>query len=94
MNHRDVVNKRYQAELQGELAQHNEARLDHCGMVNTEKGRRKIVFLPGEIYLPKLCNDSGGTSPAMGCVNRVEVSQRREPESAGIVFAGKGLWAV
>ena len=34
--------------------------------------QRKIVFLPGEIYLPKLTNDSGGTEPAKVRVNRVE----------------------
>ena len=36
------------------------------------------MFLPGEIYLPKLANDSGGTEPAKVRVNRVEVSRRRE----------------
>ena len=91
MNHRDVVNKRYQAELQGESAQHDEARLDHCGMVNTVAVQRKIVFLPGDIYLPMLCNNSVGTYAARRSVNRVEVSQRREPES---MLSGKGLWAV
>ncbi len=52
--------------------QHDEAQPDHCGMVNTEVVQRKIVFLPGEIYLPKLFNDSGGTEPAKVRVNRVE----------------------
>jgi hypothetical protein len=47
-------------------------------MVNTEVLQRKIVSLPGEIYLPKLANDSGGTEPARVRVNRVEVSRRRE----------------
>jgi len=75
-----VVNKQYQAELQGESAQHDEAHLDHCGMVNTVVVQRKIVFLPGEIYPPKLCNSSGGTNPARGYVNRVEVSRKREPQ--------------
>ena len=39
---------------------------------------RKIVFLPGEIYLPKRPNSRGGTEPAKVRVNRVEVSRRRE----------------
>ena len=47
-------------------------------MVNTEVVQRKIVFLPGEIYLPKRSNDRGGTEPAKVRVNRVEVSRRRE----------------
>ncbi len=77
-NLRAYVQKLYQAEPQGESAQHDEARPDHCGMVNTEVVQRKIVFLPGEIYLPKLSNDGGGTEPAKVRVNRVEVSRRRE----------------
>ncbi len=48
-------------------------------MVNTVAVQRKIVSLPGEIYLPKQSNDCGGTEPAKVRVNRVEVSQRREP---------------
>ena len=48
-------------------------------MVNTEVVQRKIVSLPGEIYLPKPSNDGGGTEPAKVRVNRVEVSRRREP---------------
>lgn len=40
--------------------------------------QRKIVFLPGEIYLPKRSNDRCGTEPARVRVNRVEVSRRRE----------------
>ena len=47
-------------------------------MVNTEVVQRKIVSLPGEIYLPKRSNDRGGTEPAKVRVNRVEVSRRRE----------------
>jgi len=44
-------------------------------MVNTEVVQRKIVFLPGEIYLPKLPNGSGGTEPAKVRVNRVVFPQ-------------------
>jgi len=47
-------------------------------MVNTEVVQRKIVSLPGEIYLPKRSNERGGTEPAKVRVNRVEVSRRRE----------------
>ena len=47
-------------------------------MVNVEVMRRKIVVLPGEIYLPKPANAGGGTEPAKVRVNRVEVSRRRE----------------
>ena len=78
-NLRAYGQKLYQAEPQGESAQHDEAQPDHCGMVNTEVVQRKIVFLPGEIYLPKGSNDRGGTEPAKVRVNRVEVSRRREP---------------
>ena len=39
----------------------------------------KIMFLPGEICLPKLPNGSGGTEPAKVRVNRAEVSRGREP---------------
>ncbi len=78
-NLRANVQKLYQAEPQGESAQHDKAQPDHCGRVNTEVVQRKIVFLPGESYLPKLSNDSGGTEPAKVRVNRVEVSRRREP---------------
>ena len=78
-NLRAYGQKLYQAEPQGESAQHDEAQPDHCGMVNTEVVQRKIVFLPGEIYLPKRSNDRGGTEPAKVRVNRVEVSRRREP---------------
>ncbi len=67
------------AEPQGESAQHDEARLDHCGMVNAVVVQRKIMFLPGEICLPKLPNGSGGTEPAKVRVNRAEVSREREP---------------
>ena len=42
--------KLYQAEPQGESAQHDEAQPDHCEMVNTEVVQRKIMLLPGEIY--------------------------------------------
>jgi hypothetical protein len=77
-NLRAYAQELYQAEPQGESAQHDEARPDHCGMVNTEVVQRKIVFLPGEVYLPPLSNDSGGTEPAKVRVNRVEVSRRRE----------------
>ena len=49
-NLRAYVQKLYQAEPQGESAQHDEAQPDHCGMVNAEVVQRKIVFLPGEIY--------------------------------------------
>ena len=44
-----MVSKQYQAEPQGESAHHDEARLDHCEMVNAEVVQRKIVFLPREI---------------------------------------------
>ena len=47
-------------------------------MVNVEVVWRKIVLLPGEIYLPKPVNAGGGTEPAKVRVNRVEVSRRRE----------------
>ena len=47
-------------------------------MVNTEVVQRKIVSLPGEIYLPKRSNERGGTEPVKVRVNRVEVSRRRE----------------
>ncbi len=40
------------AEPQGESAQHDEAHLDHCGMVNAVVVQRKIMVLPGEICLP------------------------------------------
>ena len=70
--------KLYQAEPQGESAQHDEAQPDHCGMVNTGVVQRKIVSLPGESYLPKRSNDRGGTEPAKVRVNRVEVSRRQE----------------
>ena len=52
-------------------------------MVNTVVVQRKIVALPGEIYLPKLANVSGGTEPTKVRVNRVEVSRRREPAACG-----------
>ena len=48
-------------------------------MVNAEVVQRMIVFLPGEIYLPKRPNGRGGTEPAKVRVNRVEVSRRQEP---------------
>ena len=73
------------AEPQGESAQHDEAHLDHCGMVNAVVVQRKIMFLPGEICLPKLPNGSGGTEPAKVRVNRAEVSRGREPSE----FAGE-----
>ncbi|MCP4486136.1 MAG: hypothetical protein GY820_02275 [Gammaproteobacteria bacterium] len=83
MSYREVTNKLYQAEPQGESAQHDEARPDHCEMVNTEVVQRRIVSLSGVVrhsgvYLPKLFNDSGGTEPAKVRVNRVEISRRRE----------------
>ncbi len=87
------------AELQGESAQHDEAQLDHCGRVNAVVVQRKIMFLPGEIYLPKLPNGSGGTEPAKVRVNRVEVSRGRElnafveERSEGSVIGGvHELW--
>ena len=79
-NLRAYVQKQYQAEPQGESAQHDKARLDHCGMVNIVVVQRKIVSLPGEIYLPMACNNAGGTGPAKACVNKVEVSRKREPQ--------------
>jgi hypothetical protein len=66
------------AEPQGESAQHDEAHLDHCGMVNAVVVQRKIMSLPGEICLPKLPNGIGGTEPAKVRVNRAEVSRGRE----------------
>ena len=78
-NLRAYAQELYQAEPQGESAQHDEAQPDHCGMVNTGVVQRKIVSLPGEIYLPKRSNDRGGTEPAKVRVNRVEVSRRQEP---------------
>ena len=77
-NLRAYAQKLYQAGPQGESAQHDEAQPDHGGMVNAEVVQRKIVFLPGEIYLPKWLNGRGGTEPAKVRVNRVEVSRRRE----------------
>ena len=53
--------------------------------------QRKIMFLPGEICLPKLLNGSGGTEPAKVRVNRAEVSRGREPSG---MLLGKGLKAV
>ena len=78
-NLRAYAQKLYQAEPQGESAQHDEAQPDHCGMVNAEVVQRKIVFLPGEIYLPQPFKDGGGTEPAKVRVNRAEVSRGREP---------------
>ena len=95
-NLRANVQKLYQAEPQGESAQHDKAHPDHCGMVNTGVVQRKIVSLPGEIYLPKRSNDRGGTEPAKVRVNRVEVSRRRElrdhseERSEGSVTGGIG----
>ncbi len=80
-NLRANVQELYQAEPQGESAQHDEARPDHCGMVNAVVVQRKIVFLPGEIYQPKHPNGCGGTESAKMRVNMVEVSRRREPRS-------------
>ena len=79
------------AEPQGESAQLDKAHLDHCGRVNAVVVQRKIMFLPGEICLPKLLNGSGGTEPAKVRVNRAEVSRRREPSG---MLLGKGLKAV
>ena len=87
------------AEPQGESAQHDEAPLDHCGMVNAVVVQRKIMSLPGEICLPKLPNGSGGTEPAKVRVNRAEVSRGRElnviveERSEGSVIGGvHELW--
>ena len=87
------------AEPQGESAQHDEAHLDHCGMVNAVVVQRKIMSLPGEICLPKLPNGSGGTEPAKVRVNRAEVSRGRElnefveERSEGSVIGGvHELW--
>ena len=77
-NLRAYAQKLYQAEPQGESAQHDKAQPDHCGRVNTEVVQRQIVSLPGETYLPKRSNDRGGTEPAKVRVNRVGVSRRRE----------------
>jgi len=79
------------AEPQGESAQHDEAHLDHCGRVNAVVVQRKVMFLPGEMCLPKLPNGSGGTEPAKVRVNRAEVSRGREPSE---MWLGKGLKAV
>ncbi len=95
-NLRAYAQKLYQAEPQGESAQLDEAQPDHCGRVNTVVVQRKIVLLPGESYLPKLANVSGGTEPAKVRVNRVEVSRRRElrdhseERSEGSVTGGIG----
>lgn len=78
-NLRAYAQKQYQAEPQGESAQHDEARLDHCGMVNTEVVQGKIVFLPGEICWPKRCNSRDGTVFAKMRANTAEVSRGREP---------------
>ena len=64
--------------------QHDEARLDHWGMVNAAVVQGKIMFLHGwsgipEICQPKLLNGSGGTAPARVRVNMAEVSRGREP---------------
>jgi len=67
------------AEPQGESAQHDEAHLDHCRRVNAVVVQRKIMFLLGEIYLPKRLNSCGGTELAKVRVNRVDVSRGREP---------------
>jgi hypothetical protein len=81
--HRNCIRPNRRASQQGRprealWVQHDEAQPDHCGMVNAEVVQRKIVFLPGEIYLPKPFNDGGGTEPEMVRVNRVEVSRGRE----------------
>ena len=68
----------YKAEPQGESAQHDETRPDHWGMVNAAVVQGKIMFLPGEICLPKCRNGYGGTEPAKVRVNKAEVSRRRE----------------
>ena len=78
-NLRANVQKLYQAEPQGESAQHDEAYPDHCAMVNTVVVQRKIVSLPGETYQPKHPNGCGGTEPAKVRVNMAEVSRGREP---------------
>jgi len=78
-NLRANVQKLYQAEPQGESAQHDEARPDHCGRVNAVVVQRKIVSLPGETYQPKHRNGCGGTEPAKVRVNMAEVSRGREP---------------
>jgi len=81
-------------ESEGESAQHDEAHLDHCGMVNAAVVQRKIMFLPGEICLPRCRNGHGGTEPAKVRVNKAEVSRRREPgacsgeRSEGSVIGG------
>jgi hypothetical protein len=48
-------------------------------MVNAAVVQGRIMFLPGEICLPKLRNWGGGTEPARARVNRAEVSRDREP---------------
>ena len=53
--------------------------------------QRKVMFLPGEICLPKLPNSSGGTEPVKVRVNRAEVSRGREPSG---MLLGKGPKAV
>jgi hypothetical protein len=47
-------------------------------MVNVVVVQGKIMFLPGEICLPKLSNESAGTAPAKVRVNMAEVSRGRE----------------
>jgi len=79
----------YKAEPQGESAQHDEARLDHCGMVNTAVVQGKIVLLPGEICPPKRRNGRGGTEPAKVRVNKAEVSRGREPTKGHPVYRGE-----
>ena len=81
--HRNCIRPNRRASQQGRprealWVQHDEAQPDHCGMVNAEVVQRMIVFLPGEIYLPKRPNGRGGTEPAKVRVNRVEVSRGRE----------------
>ena len=79
-NLRANVQKLYQAEPQGESAQHDEAQPDLWGMVNAAVVQGKIMFLPGEICRPKRPNGCGGTEPAKVRVNMVGVSRRQEPK--------------
>ena len=66
----------YKAEPQGESAQHDEARLDHCGMVNTAVVQGKIVFLPGG---EKHGFERAGRMPKLGFCVEQEAERKSLP---------------